>query len=394
MNTNFAYFPNQRLLFLGCKDFFKSEKSSLEEIQLFIDKHQGKYIFTALGYDLKNQIENITSNHIDVFQFHDLLLFVPEQVIKIEGEDIVVLEGKKEISEFGRTVINKIIKSSAIDFPSASLIPFIEKPTYIQRVKEVQSEIQYGNCYELNFCQQYVAKNVEPFDTFGVFQHLYQKTKSPFSVYFKFQEWEVLCLSPERFLQRIGNKLISQPIKGTIRRGVNELEDLQLQNQLKTDIKERSENIMIVDLVRNDLSKIATKGSVHVDELCAIYQFETLHHMISTISCEIKSDTDFIDCIKSLFPMGSMTGAPKKKVMQLIEKYEVFKRGLYSGSIGMILPNGDFDLNVVIRSLFYNNLNKSLSCAVGSAITKKADPEKEFDECGVKVGKLIQYFQS
>ncbi len=186
--------------------------------------------------------------------------------------------------------------------------------------------------------------------------------------------------------------MITQPIKGTIRRGKDFEEDLDFKHKLKNDTKERSENVMIVDLVRNDLSKIATKGSVKVEELFGVYQFETLHHMISTISCDLSKDVSFIDCLKASFPMGSMTGAPKKKVMELIEKYESFKRGLYSGSIGYILPSGDFDFNVVIRSLFYNNSLKTVSCAVGSAITIKASAEKEYDECEVKVGNLIRQF--
>jgi para-aminobenzoate synthetase component 1 len=244
----------------------------------------------------------------------------------------------------------------------------------------------------LNFCQQYVANQVESFDSLGVFLNLYRKTQSPFSVYFHYDTWEVMCLSPERYLQKTGNKIVSQPIKGTIRRGIDESEDQFLQNKLRTDRKEQSENVMIVDLVRNDLSKIARKGSVKVDELFGIYQFQTLHHMISTVSCELKPEISFNSCLEATFPMGSMTGAPKKKVMELIEKHESFKRGLYSGSIGYILPNGDFDLNVVIRSLFYNNFLKTLSCAVGSAITIKAIAENEYDECEVKIGNLIRPF--
>jgi len=201
-----------------------------------------------------------------------------------------------------------------------------------------------------------------------------------------------MCLSPERYLQKVGDKIISQPIKGTIRRGKDAAEDQFLQNKLKSDSKEQSENVMVVDLVRNDLSKIATKGSVKVDELFGIYQFQTLHHMISTVSCEIKPNITLSQCLEATFPMGSMTGAPKKKVMELIENHESFKRGLYSGAIGIIQPNGDFDLNVVIRTLFYNNRLKNLSCAVGSAITIKAIAENEYDECEVKIGNLIRPF--
>ncbi len=393
MNIPIAYFPSNNILFIGCVDSLILRNEPMDTLDSFLKQYQGKYVFTAFGYDLKNQIEVLSSIHKDAFDFPDVLAFVPEQVIQLKDEQVDVLQGSNEISSFVYEFILKIKCDNSIEFPSISLSPVIDKETYVKRVLKVQEEIQYGNCYELNFCQQYLANEVYPFDTFGVFLNLYEKTKSPFSVYFKYDEWEVMCLSPERYIQRKGNRLISQPIKGTIGRGGNPSEDIKQQEILKADPKERSENVMIVDLVRNDLSKIATRGSVQVDELFGVYQFETLHHMISTISCELKENSSLVDCLKATFPMGSMTGAPKKMVMELIEKYESFKRGLYSGSIGYIEPSGDFDLNVVIRSLFYNNQNQTLSCAVGSAITIKALPEKEYDECGVKVGNLIRSFQ-
>ena len=393
MQVPFAYFPKQQLLFIGSKSSLILRDQELEEFDFFFKKNEGNYIFSALSYDLKNRFENLFSKHKDVFNFPDVLSFVPRQVIQLIENQPIVLSGHKSLDENTLSLVSKILGENQFKIPSFTFHPIIDKSIYLQQVEKVKSEIQYGNCYELNFCQQYVSEQVDEFDSFGVFLSLYKKTKSPFSVYFNFESWEVMCLSPERYLQRIGNKLVSQPIKGTIRRGRDSDEDFLFQQKLRNDSKEKSENVMIVDLVRNDLSKIATKGSVNVDELFGVYQFETLHHMISTVSCELKPGISFTDCLKATFPMGSMTGAPKKKVMELIEKYESFKRGLYSGSIGYILPSGDFDFNVVIRSLFYNNVLKSVSCSVGSAITIKADPEKEYDECEVKVGNLIRSFQ-
>lgn len=392
METPFAYFPNLQLLFIGSSASLTLQDEQLVAFDEFLKIHTGKYIFTALGYDLKNRFEKLSTSRKDVFDFPDVLAFVPEQVIDLSKVKPTILFGENRIATFTSTIIQKIVEDQEIPYPQISLLPSIDKETYIHQVKSVQSEIQYGNCYELNFCQQYVANAVEPFDSFGIFLNLYRKTKSPFSVYFHFESWEVMCLSPERYLQKIGTKIISQPIKGTIRRGKNAEEDQFLQNKLRTDRKEQSENVMIVDLVRNDLSKIATKGSVKVDELFGIYQFQTLHHMISTVSCELKPNITFSQCLEATFPMGSMTGAPKKKVMELIENHESFKRGLYSGAIGYIQPNGDFDFNVVIRSLFYNNHLRTLSCAVGSAITIKAIAENEYDECEVKIGNLIRPF--
>ncbi len=393
MQTPFAYFPNQKMLFIGSKASFISKNEKVEAFDFFLETQKGNFIFSAIAYDLKNQFENVSSSHVDVFDFPDILAFVPEQVIDLSTKIPFVLFGISQLSDFTDNLIKTILKHQEIPFPTISISPSLSKKEYLKQVDSIQTEIQYGNCYELNFCQEYVAKEVEPFDTLGVFLNLYKKTKSPFSVYFHFDTWEVMCLSPERYLQKIGNKLISQPIKGTIRRGKDQQEDIFLQNKLKTDSKEKSENVMIVDLVRNDLSKIAEMGSVKVEELFGIYKFETLHHMISTISCEVKTEITLVECLKATFPMGSMTGAPKKKVMEIIEKHESFKRGLYSGSIGYILPTGDFDFNVVIRTLFYNNILKTLSCAVGSAITIKAIAENEYEECEVKVGNLIRSFK-
>lgn len=190
-------------------------------------------------------------------------------------------------------------------------------------------------------------------------------------------------------MNRDGNRLLSQPIKGTSRRGATPEEDEALKKELQENPKERAENIMIVDLVRNDLSKIARPKSVTVDELCGVYTFETVHQLISTVSCEVEETTSFTDIIRATFPMGSMTGAPKVRAMELIEEYEAFKRGLYSGTIGYISPNGNFDLNVVIRTLLYNKVQKYLSCSVGGAITINSDPEKEYEECLVKVQRIL-----
>ena len=146
----------------------------------------------------------------------------------------------------------------------------------------------------------------------------------------------------------------------------------------------------IRDRVRNDLARIAEKGSVTVDELCGVYTFETVHQLISTVSCQVSPNSFVNDILKATFPMGSMTGAPKIRAMQLIEQYEASRRGLYSGSIGYIAPNGDFDFNVVIRTLLYHQELELLSFHVGSAITSMSDPAKEYEECMLKARALIQ----
>ena len=212
---------------------------------------------------------------------------------------------------------------------------------------------------------------------------------TPFSCYYKQQDKYLISASPERFLKKVKDKIISQPIKGTIKRGLDKNEDSLLRDKLYNDPKERAENVMIVDLVRNDLSRTAKKGSVKVDELFGIYEFSQVFQMISTITSKVEDDTNIIDIIKNAFPMGSMTGAPKVRAMELIEEFEKSKRGLYSGSVGFITPNNDFDFNVIIRSILYNQSRNYVSFTVGGAITSLADPEKEHEECMLKAEAMI-----
>jgi para-aminobenzoate synthetase component 1 len=394
MNESSVYYcPIQKFLAFKAKDsLVYTGEDSVLQIENFITKNQGEYIISAFSYDLKNHFESLNSKNNDLSEFPDVILWVPVVVIQFEGDNYQVLKG--ELTDNDRTfVASFLVPNTNTSLQSIRFKSRISKEAYIEKVNLVKAEIQQGNCYELNFCQEFYAENVGSFDSITLFNRLFEITKAPFAVYFSFDNWEVFCASPERYLKREGNQLLSEPIKGTIKRGETVSSDKALIHQLQNDHKERAENVMIVDLVRNDLSKIATKGSVRVDELCGIHTFETVHHMISTVSCTILPETSFITCLKASFPMGSMTGAPKVNVMKLIERLESFKRGIYSGSLGLIKPNGDFDLNVVIRSLVYNREKASFSCSVGSAITINSDAEKEFDECSVKIKKIIGVFE-
>ena len=379
------------LLAFGGMDLLAVDQvNSLDQIDVFIEKRQNKFIFMCLSYDLKNQIENLGSENRDSTSFPDLVLWCPDFVFDINGESYNILQGdgsKKEYT-FAKDFINstKSVVNKKMKF---TFEPQISKDLYLRKVNSLKEHIQKGDIYEVNFCQEFVAKNINKKDIQGCYTNLNSITKAPFSSYFKFGDFEIFCGSPERFIQKKGTKLKAQPIKGTAKRGKNKSEDLLLISTLKNDPKERAENIMIVDLMRNDLSKIAKKGSVNVNELCEVYTYKTVHQMVSTISCDLKEGKSFTDILRATFPMGSMTGAPKIKAMQLIEEYEEFKRGLYSGSIGYISPNGDFDLNVIIRTLIYNANLRTLSCGVGSAITIQADAEKEYAECGIKVQKIL-----
>lgn len=364
--------------------------NSLEKLQEFIDENKDSYIFGCLSYDLKNDIEALNSANFDGLNFPDLHFWKPKYVVRLQKENYIFLQGEKnsEIFDFLNYFLEEETDANFhkfnIDFKSRTT-----KEDYIENVKKIKTSIQRGDVYEVNYCQEFYAENVEikyPLDTYFKLNNI---SKAPFSGFLQLDDYLVFCGSPERYIQKKDNKLISQPIKGTAARSEDEIIDNQNKEVLERSPKERSENVMIVDLVRNDFSKIAQEGSVNVEELCKVYSFATVHQMISTIACEPKESTNFTDIIRATFPMGSMTGAPKVSAMELIEKHEDFKRGLYSGSIGYISPNGDFDFNVVIRSLIYNRKTNYLSCAVGGAITIQSDPEAEFEECQIKVKKIM-----
>ncbi|MEC7262982.1 MAG: anthranilate synthase component I family protein, partial [Bacteroidota bacterium] len=259
----------------------------------------------------------------------------------------------------------------------------IHKDTYFEKANSFLQHIHRGDIYEANFCQEFYAEN-STIDPIAVYQKLNAISEPPFAVFMKLQERYLMCASPERYLKKMGQMVISQPIKGTAPRGKTKSEDLKFKTDLEHDEKEKAENIMIVDLVRNDLSKSALQGSVKVEELCKVHSYKQVHQMISTIISTVSKEKNPIELIKETFPMGSMTGAPKLSAMQIIENLEETKRGLYSGAVGYFDPNGDFDFNVVIRSILYNEANKYVSFSVGSAITSKSDPEKEYRECLLK----------
>ena len=387
LNSNNGY----GLLAFGGKDILVVQHViSIDEIDKFIEDRPNKYIFLCLSYDLKNRIESLSSKNKDNSSFPDLVLWCPDCVFDINPESLNILQGNPSTEHFmfARDFISST-KSTQIQNFNVQFEPQISKDVYIDKVNALKELIQRGDIYEINFCQEYLAKNIEEEDVKNCYTNLNSITKAPFSSYFRFGEFEIFCGSPERFIKNDAGTLTSEPIKGTSKRGETSKEDKQLIHSLKRDQKERAENIMIVDLMRNDLSKIAKKGSVHVDELCEVYTYKTVHQMVSKVSCKLKENYSFTDILKATFPMGSMTGAPKIRAMQLIEDFEDFKRGLYSGSIGYIAPNGDFDLNVVIRTLIYNSKLKTLSCAAGSAITIQSDAEKEYEECGIKVQKIL-----
>ena len=319
------------------------------------------WIFGYLSYDLKNDIEPLSSKNFDGLYFPDLYFFQPKKLFLFKENKLAIKylncvlddvdSDLDTISLFSTTVESEISNNIKIESR-------LTRDSYIEKVTTMLSHIQRGDIYEANFCQEFYAENtrINPLD---IYEDLNTISEAPFATFLKIDSQYLLCASPERYLKKEGAKIISQPIKGTAKRLVDLQEDQKTATALSKDIKERSENIMIVDLVRNDLSRSAIKGSVKVDELCKVYTFEQVHQLISTVVSEVKENTHPVDVIRDTFPMGSMTGAPKVAAMKIIEKFEESKRGLYSGTVGYFTPENDFNFNVIIRSILYN---ASLSC--------------------------------
>lgn len=334
------------------------------------------------GYDLKNRIEALATRHPDRTGFPDQFFFQPLHLIDFLDDSVVI-----HSLEDPEGIWRQITKQPSGVFDALSGTPSVQcrvsREQYVQTVKRIQEHIREGDIYELNYCIEFFAEGLR-LPPLEVYRRLNERSPMPFSCFFRNGDQYVLCASPERFLKKDGTTLISQPIKGTIRRGTSPEEDVLLRQQLRCDEKEQAENLMIVDLVRNDLARSAETGSVRVEELFGIYGFRQVHQMISTVTARLRADVSFGSVIRNAFPMGSMTGAPKVRAMELIDRYESSRRGVYSGAMGFITPGGDFDFNVVIRSLIYNAANQYASFSVGSAITYDADPEREYAECLLK----------
>lgn len=343
------------------------------------------WIFGYLSYDLKNDVEHLKSSNFDGLHFPDLYFFQPQKLILLK-DDQVEFRYLKMVDDEIEDDFNEIINLD-LDYHSGH-IPVkvsarISREAYLKKISLLLEHIHRGDIYEANFCQEFYAEDVD-IDPFSIYQSLNKISTPPFAAYLKLENFNLISASPERYLKKKGNKILTQPIKGTAKRSSNAEEDKRIAAALASDPKEQSENVMIVDLVRNDLSRIAKKGSVQVEELCRVYTFKQVHQMISSVTAELAENIPPVEVLRSSFPMGSMTGAPKISAMKIIEKLEESRRGLYSGAVGYFSPEGDFDFNVVIRSILYNAENKYLSFSVGGAITAKSDPEKEYEECLLK----------
>ncbi len=361
-------------------------RGTLEGLRHFREEHQD-WLFGHLAFDLKNQLEDLGSRHPDELEWADLQFFIPETIAQLK-------QGYWEIRSYEYPSANAFLACLPDEEPSKAPISNLEfkaqssKETYLKDLQKLKEELQFGNIYEINYCTLFEAKGrLNPLQRF---RELNPRHQVPFGGFYRDQDRYLLCFSPERYLRKRGKEIISQPIKGTAARHPDPIRDQEQKAHLLSSEKERAENVMIVDLVRNDLSRTAAKNTVSVPELFGLYSFKAVHQMISTVRSELnEAKYSLEDVIKYSFPMGSMTGAPKISALKLIDRQEHFRRGLYSGSIGYIDPHGNFDFNVVIRSIAYHAQKEYAQVAVGSAITIHCDPEAEYAECLLKAEKLI-----
>ena len=345
------------------------------------------WLFGYLSYDLKNDTENLESVNFDGLNFPELFFFQPKKVFLLKGNTLE-MQYLKFVDDELDDDYSQIATFEQVSPEETKPEPIkiklrMTKDNYFEQFQKIHKHILRGDIYEVNFCQEFYAENT-CINPLAVYTKLNSISNPPFAAYFKNADKFAISASPERYLQKKGSTIVSQPIKGTAKRSKDVVEDAQLKYNLEHDEKERSENIMIVDLVRNDLSKTAVKGSVNVTELCKVYTFDQVHQMISTVTAEVEHTKSPVEVLRTTFPMGSMTGAPKVSAMEIIERVEVTKRGLYSGAIGYFTPGNDFDFNVIIRSILYNSTNKYVSYSVGGAITAKATAEAEYQECLLK----------
>ena len=374
------------LIAVGVKDEIVCNDHAFEQLRQFKNSHLKEWMFGYFTYDLKNQLEHLASNHPNNIGFPALYFFVPQKLLVIDVDGNIVV---------GHEWVDEILSATHTQKPIGKPIQLhqqVSKEKYIQQVEQIRTHIEEGDVYELNYCVEFFAEQAQ-LDSVRIYNELRANSATPFATFLKLYNRFVMGASPERFLSKRGTKLYSQPIKGTVKRGNTIAEDEQLKQALLYSEKERAENLMIVDLVRNDLARSAETGSIKVDELFGIYTFAQVHQMISTVSATLKNDIDSIAAIKHAFPMGSMTGAPKIMAMKLIEQYEQTQRGLYSGAMGYFSPDGDFDLNVVIRSIQYNATTGYVNFEVGSAITYDSVAEDEYEECLLKA-KAMRYVLS
>src|SRR5690606_5744547 len=328
---------------VGATASFASEgENTFASLRQFLDRYPNTWVPGYLGYDLKNELEDLDSQHPNRTGVPNACFFVPDYTLLI-GQFNAEIKGRDP-----QRIVDQIHATRTVEESpgfEGRLKYRMNKSAYFTAFADLQRHICQGDVYEVNLCQEFYAEqaNLNPL---AAYRRLNEVSPTPFSCFFKFGHHYILSASPERFLSKNGNTLLSQPSKGTTPRGKDAIEDEQIKATLATSPKEISENIMIVDLVRNDLTQSAAPGTVRAEQLLQIHSFKQVHQLVSTVTCEIRPGVDAVETLQNTFPPGSMTGAPKISAMKLIDRYENSRRGVYSGALGYFSPQGNYDFSV------------------------------------------------
>ncbi len=374
--------------------------NAFERLQAFAT-HAGDWLFGHFGFGLHAELFSLSPGLPDPAGFPDAYFFVPEHLVLLTESSVRISSYSLAPEQVLRNILQMPVGKPATAVKPAGhgsrssppLVPRLSRAEYIAIVEKLQAHIHRGDCYEINFCQEFAASDCAIHPP-AVFLELGRVSPNPFAVYYKLNDSYLLCASPERYIRLEGGRIWSQPIKGTSPRYISDgARDAASAETLVRSEKERAENVMVVDLVRNDLSRVCVPGSVEAEEICGVYPFPQVFQMISTVTGLLQEGKNWVDAVAASFPMGSMTGAPKKKVLELIRRYETGGRGLFSGAVGYVDPAGNADFNVVIRSVLYDAARLQLSCCVGSGITWYADPAAEYEECLHKVSAILQVLE-
>ena len=382
------------LLAVDAQAEFESDGTqTFAKLENFRTKYPKDWMLGFFGYDLKNELEELTTVQPDNLGFPDAYFFIPKTVLRFSNLGLEIESANPE--EIWKS-INRFSLMKEVSTKQATTILVkkrMSKELYFDAFEKMMYHIKRGDIYEVNLCQEFYAEDalLDPLLTYNTLNTI---SPTPFSTFFKLRDRFVLSASPERFLAKRGQTLISQPIKGTAPRGVTEEEDERLKNELRNNPKEIAENVMIVDLVRNDMTQSVEPATVNANRKLEVHTFKQVHQLISTIIGQQKTDISDIEALKNLFPPGSMTGAPKISAMRLCDLYEKSKRGIYAGTIGYFSPDGDFDFNVVIRTILYNQSQQYLSFHTGGALTYNARVEEEYKECLLKASAIIAALNS
>lgn len=357
-----------------------------------------------LSYDLCHHIENIPYNQestpfpLLAFGLYDIVVSFNHQTkqswivstgFPATSEKARLLKAKNRLKEV-ELILNSNSTSTKKkeDFKTIPISSNFTKPDYLNMIGKCKNYILDGDIFEINVSQQFQAKLPSSISAFELYWRLKKVNQAPFSAYFNLEDIVIASASPERFLKLENSILEARPIKGTMPRGNTAAEDKRLADKLLSSKKDKAENTMIVDLMRNDFSKVCEPNSVCVEKLCGLESHPNVHHLVSVVTGQVKTHVNCMDIIKACFPGGSITGAPKIRAMELISQLEPVNRGPYCGSMGFISFCGEMDLSILIRS--YTIKNNIITFHTGGAITLDSDPEQEYQETLAKAKGLIQ----